>query len=223
LSLYFVYLVPVLHLTPGLVNTGIYDRYLCVPVLGIAIALERAASFAAGRRVALQRPLLGALAILLAILGTLTWTHIPRFASDVASLEYAYETFPGWRRAAFDYADALVEAGDFDRAAEVTESEPSFSTPPWVRDYFRGRISLERGDAAAAQAVLTRASQIAHLHGHHPFPDLPLARALIAQGQIERARVLLEGIVHAQVRNPLREQIAQRLLGEISAKRNDTR
>ena len=58
LCLYVVYLLPVLQLTPGLANAGVYDRYLCVPVLGIAIALERAASFAAGRRPDLRRPLL---------------------------------------------------------------------------------------------------------------------------------------------------------------------
>jgi hypothetical protein len=105
----------------------------------------------------------------------------------------------------------------------VTETEPSFSTPPWVRDYFRGRILLERGETAAAQEVLTRASRIAHINGHYPFPDLPLARALIAQGQTERARVLLEGVVHAQIHNPLGQQMAQRLLSEIHAKRKDTR
>jgi predicted Zn-dependent protease len=160
---------------------------------------------------------------LLATLGALTWAHIPRFASDVASLEHAYKTFPGWRRAAFDYTDALVEAGYLDRATEMTETEPSFSTPPWVRDYFRGWILLERGDSAAAQDALTRASHIAHLYGHYPFPDLPLARALVAQGQTERARVLLEGVVRAQIRNPLGQQMAQRLLTEIDAKRNDTR
>ncbi len=223
LCLYVVYLLPVLQLTPVVANAGIYDRYLCIAVLGIAIGLERAASFAVERRPNLRRPLLGTAAVLLATLGALSWSHIPRFASDVASLEHAYKTFPGWSRAAFDYADALVEAGDLDRASEVAETEPSFSTPPWVRDYFRGRILLERGDAAAAREVLTRASHITHAYGYYPFPDLPLARALVAQGQTEAARVLLEGVVHSQIHNPLGQQMAQQLLTEIDARRNDTR
>jgi hypothetical protein len=100
-SVVWIFLIPVGVYAWPVVNAGVYDRYLCVPVLGIAIVLERSASFAARRRANLRRLLMGTAAILLVTL-------------------------------------------------------------------------------AAAQGLLTRASQTARLYGHYPFPDLPLARALVA-------------------------------------------
>jgi hypothetical protein len=134
-------------------------------------------------------------------------------------MEHAYRTFPGWKRAAFDYEVALIETGSLAEAAELAETEETFTRPTWVRSYFRGWVELERGDVAQALPHLERASRLIHQGGYFPFTGVLLGRAFIQTGQLDKAETYLRDVVASPINQPIEQFRANKLLAEITAQR----
>jgi hypothetical protein len=219
LLVFVVYLFPMLQIVMGISNATIYDRYLFVSLLGICMAVERALARGFVREGRVGWAYLLPVAFLALALGALTYSYIPKFRSNVASLEHSYAAFPGWKRVAFDYATELIEAGELDRAMALAETESTFSSPAWVKDYLKGRIHLERGDLARAISHLQRASIIIQRYGYFPFDAVPLARAYIATGDLDRAELTLARVVYSPIPNPIEQYRARALLEQITSKR----
>ena len=171
--------------------------------------------FALGKWKKFQRAFIAIFVVVLTALSFQTFSYIPKFSSDVASLEHAYYTFPGWKRAAFDYVDALVEAKKFEEAWRITETEKTFSRPLWVRDYFRGRILLEKGQVDNAMDHLHLASYYTHRGGYFPFADIKLGKAYILKKDYNRAGTFLNNVINAKIYNPLDYYRAKKMLEEI--------
>jgi hypothetical protein len=217
LLLYVVYLLIPLRIFKEVIpNAVIYDRYLFVPLLGMCIFFERGLTLSINRWQNLRRPFVFLFVSFLILLSSLTNAYIPKFWSDVAMTEHSYKNFPGWNRAAFEYAYSLVEAGMLDDAMELTEKEKTFSRPEWVRDYFRGWIYLERGEVDKAVEFLLRASYIGRVGGYYPYADVHLGRALALQGNHEWAEDVLKNVLSRGIGWPLEYYKAKQLLGEVS-------
>lgn len=210
---FVLFLVPVLQLHGSLNNASIYDRYLFLPVLGLALVAERVArSILVGS----PRAHAGLLAAVALAGGASTVAYVPAFADDVAVSRNSYERFPGWSRPAFELAYSLVEARRFQEAQALLAAEPSLSSPPWVLPYLRGWITLEEGRAAEAIPVLAWASSLATAGRYYPFPSIPLARALIETGRVEDAERELRAALASPIYQPLEEHHARKLLEEIA-------
>jgi hypothetical protein len=216
LLIFVVYLFPVLQIFVEVSNAAVYDRYLFLPVLGLCLIAERCLAAAANRWIQL-RWAVGSLALALTIaLALATVSYIPKFGSNLASMEHAHRSFPGWKRAAFDYEDALIEAGSLDEAEEIASREEAFRDPVWVRSYFLGRIELERGNLAQAISQLERASRLIHQGGYFPFTGVPLGRAFVEAGEWDRARLYLQDVLASPIHQPIQQFRAKRLLAEIA-------
>jgi tetratricopeptide (TPR) repeat protein len=213
-----VYFFPMLQLVMGVSNATVYDRYVFVSLLGICMALERALASAFIRERRLGWAFLLPVCMVALTLGTLTYSYIPKFRSNAASLEHSYTSFPGWKRAAFDYTYVLIEAGRLDEAMELAETESTYSSPVWVRDYFRGWIHLERGDLSRAIAHLEKSSELIQRDGYFPFAAVPLARAYIQKGDLHRAERALHRVLNAPIHNPMEQYRAKALLEQIAGK-----
>jgi hypothetical protein len=214
-AIYLLFLVPVLQLHGSMDNASVYDRYLFLSVLGAAMLLERALRGLPVRRAA-QAGIAGAVA---AAWAAISFAYVPAFADDVAATRNAHEKHPGWPRAAFDHACALVEAGRLDEAGALLAREPSFASPPWVRDHLGGWIALERGDLEAAVPMLTRAWVTASAGGYYPFPAVPLARALVRVGRLAHAEEVLRAALASPIYQPLEAYRARKLLESVLSAR----
>jgi len=210
-AVYLVFLFPVLQIFVSLNNAAVYDRYLFLPVLGLIILIERCVAYLVLKR-SMQKVYIGILSSLIVVCSVLTFLYIPAFHSDVESTRHSYEHYPDWPSSAFNYVYALIEAGELDKAHEITLKEPTFSRPAWVRGYFRGWILLEQGRPEAAIGELGGAAWNARAGGYFPFPNIPLARALIQTGRVERARTLLREVVRSPIYQPLEVYRARKML-----------
>ena len=219
LLIFVVYMFPMLQIVVGVSNAAIYDRYLFVSLLGICMALERALAWGCVPRDRVGWTYLLPVALVALALGALTYSYIPKFRNNVASIGHSYTAFPGWKRAAFDFGTTLIEAGELDRAMLLAETESTFSNPAWVRDYFRGWIYLERGDPMRAIDHLERASAIIQRYGYFPFDSVPLARAYIGTGDIARAERALHRVFRSPIPNPIERYRAKILLEQLAGNR----
>jgi tetratricopeptide (TPR) repeat protein len=187
-------------------------------LLGICIAVERALASALLRERRIGWAFLLSVGVVALTLAALTYSYIPKFRSNVASLEHSYRSFPGWKRAAFDYGYVLIEAGRLDEAMELAETESTYSSPLWVRDYFRGWIHLERGDLSQAISHLEKSSEFIQRHGYFPFAAVPLARAYMQTGDLYKAERALHRVLDAPIHNPMEQYRAKALLEQIAGK-----
>lgn len=154
--------------------------------------------------------------ILVVVLASMTFNYIPKFASNLASTEHAYTTFPGWKRAAFNYEGELILAGLLDKAALVNQTENTLSDPPWVRDYFAGCIELERGNIDEAIFFLKRSSILIHRGGYFLYTGVPLGGALIRTGQVDEATLYLKDALASPFDHVVDKYRAKQLLETIS-------
>lgn len=212
-SLIVLFLAPVLQMHGSLNNASIYDRYLFIPVLGAAMIADK---MIRGLNSILKKSSKWApsavLAVLIAAYSILTVSYVPAFRDDVAVGKNSYENFPQWPGSAFSYVYALIEKGRLDEAYAITLKEKTFDTPPWVRYYFLGWISLERNNLNEAISNLRISSYLESAGGYFPFADIPLARALLLRGQRTDAVSLLEGVVRSPIYQPLEFYHAKKLL-----------
>lgn len=211
IALFLCYMLPALQLLAKIDNAMIFDRYLFLPLLGVSLIAGYAAHQVIDKWPSIRRAVFGTLAATGMALAILTIHYIPKFSSDIASLEHAYRHFPGWDRAAFDYVYALLEGNELDRAAPVIAQEATFADPNWVRNYFWGWLLLERGDAHRALPFLQQASRNALVGGFYPFPQIHLARTYIALGEPIVAKRILDYVIEQGNRQPLERIKALRL------------
>ena len=215
LVVFFIFLLPVLQIFIRIPNAVVFDRYLYVSVLGGALIFERVTSKAV-ERFKTGPALLAAFAVLVLYAG-LTAAYVPKFQSDVASLRHAHRNFPGWKRPAFDYAYALIEAGDLQEAERMALRERTFESPQWVRPYFLGWIRLDQGRAAESLGYLELASHDARFGGYYPFPDVHLGRAYMLLGKDSKARGALGRVIKRRAAQPLEYYKALRILRQMDS------
>ncbi|MDH5721467.1 MAG: hypothetical protein OEZ13_12745 [Spirochaetia bacterium] len=213
--IYIIYLSPYLQIIMETQNALIYDRYLFIPALGFCILVERAISFLIAKHEDRRALVLSFFASYLLFLSLITYFYIPKFKSDKASLGHAYETFPGWKRAAFDYVYCLIEINELEKAKNLTETETTFNTPPWVRDYFRGWRLIKEKKTDEAIIHLSKASFIGNRMGYYPFADVRLAEAYILRKENSKAEFYLKNVVNYKYKNPLEYYFAKKMLEEI--------
>ena len=216
---FLIFLLPVLQVFVRIQNAMIFDRYLYLSVLGGALVVERILA-TASRYLRPGAPVAAAMGICLLFAG-LTAAYVPKFQSDLASLEHAYRTFPGWDRPAFDYEYALIEAGKLDEAEGLARRERTFDRPQWVRPYFLGWIMLERGRPYDALGYLELASYDTMMGGYFPFPDLPLGRAYMMLGKEGNARAAFKRVMDRQIQNPLEFYKAKVALDSMNSEKPD--
>lgn len=198
---FLIFLLPILQLFVRIQNALIFDRYLYISVLGGAMVFERILVYAS-RHIRPSVALSAALGVFMLYAG-LTAAYVPKFNSDIASLGHAYSIFPGWKRPAFDYEYALIEAGKLEEAERVAHAERTFDAPEWVRPYFLGWIMVERGKPYEALGYLELASYDAKIGGYFPFPDVQLGRAYMLLGKKHKARAALRRVMGLRTQNPL--------------------
>ncbi len=215
-SLYVVFLVPVLQLYGSLTNSAIFDRYLFLPALGISVLFEkslRALPLAPER---LRRVYVPAIVPVVMVFSVIVIAYVPTLRDDISSTKNTYELFPEWPSSAFNYVYSLIENGRLDEAGEMIVKEKTLSSPPWVRGFFIGWILLEKGMAPEAIAELKVSSYLATSGGYYPFPNIPLAKALIKSGRSSEAMWILQEVLKSPVYQPLEFYRAKELLEEIS-------
>jgi tetratricopeptide (TPR) repeat protein len=218
-AVFGLFLAPVLQLHGSLNNASIYDRYLFLSVLGLALLAERVLRDALDRGPAGRRAWLavaGALALAEAM-GTLA--YVPAFKDDVAVTENTFRRFPGWNRAPFELAYSLIEAERLDEARRFIASAPNLDAPEWVRPYLQGRVTLGEGDAEAAIPVLRIASWLADAGGYYPFPSVPLGAALMKVGRLEEAERELRRASSSPIYQPLEAYRVRKVLEEVARRR----
>lgn len=211
IALFLCYMLPALQLMAKIDNAMIFDRYLFFPLLGVGLIAGYAVHQVIDEWPSIRRAIFGTLTAAGMALAILTIHYIPKFSSDIASLEHAYRHFPAWDRAAFDYVYALLEGNELDKAASVIAQNATFSNPNWVRSYFWGWLLLERGDAHQALPFLQQASRNASAGGFYPFPQIQLARTYIALGNPIVAKRILDYVIEQGNRQPLERIKALRL------------
>jgi len=217
-ALYLLFLAPVLQLTGSTNNASIYDRYLFLPVLGLAVIVERVGRSLA-RGPAARRALVAGLVVAIGAGAWRSAAYVPAFADDVAVVRNTYERFPGWTRSGFELAYSLVEARRLDEARRLLSNEPSLASPEWVRPYFEGGILLAEGRATEAVQVLWWAQQLALTGGYFPFPSVPLGAALLQIGRLDEAERQLRTAVESPIYMPLEVYHARALLSDVQQRR----
>ena len=118
------------------------------------------------------------------------------------ALERAAVLAPQQPALALDYAHVLAQAGQVVAAEEtlvrLLERHPDFM-PAWLA---RGRLAMDRGEAAAAEACHARAQRLAP---DHPEPLAGLAEAAQALGKADAERWARERLVTLQPGSALRQ------------------
>ncbi|HET8541897.1 MAG TPA: glycosyltransferase family 39 protein [Anaeromyxobacter sp.] len=220
---FFLFLVPVMQLHGSLNNASVYDRYLFLPVFGLALVVERLARELLLARLRAPRAWAAALGAVAVAGAVLTVRHVPAFADDVAVSRTSYEAFPGWTRPPFELAYTLVERGRIAEARALVAREPSLDAPPWVRPYLEGWMILAEGRPHEAIPVLGRASFLAVTGGYYPFPSIPLARALAQAGRLEEAEAEARRALASPIYQPLEAYHAREVLAAIERRRAEAR
>jgi hypothetical protein len=215
---FIAFLVPVMQLHGSLNNASIYDRYLFLPVLGLALVVERAVRAVVVDRLGAPRLHAAIFAALAAVLAWGAVRYVPAFADDIAVSRNSYQKYPGWSRPAFELAYSLVEAGRRDEARALLARERSLDSPAWVRPYLDGWMLLDERGAAAALPRLTEAASRAAAGGFYPFPSVPLARAWLELGRPLDAAREAQRAIDFPIYQPLEVYRARKLLEQAVAR-----
>ena len=218
-SLFMLYLFPSLKLFIAADNLSVYDRYLFVPIMGVGIVVERTFSALLVRGRMPKWAVFVSAGLVLVLLCAGTYVYVPKFQSDLTSTRNSNELFPDWSESSFNYVYALIEAGALDEAMDISRREKSFDRPPWVRDFFIGWIELEKGETGPALNLLERSSLLCRWGGYYPYPNVALARALLARGEREGAKTALQPVLESRINQPLLFYQAKKLLQSIDAMR----
>jgi hypothetical protein len=217
--LFILLLFPVLQLHGSLTNLSIYDRYLFIPVLGIAIIMERLLRLLPLALNHLRIVYLSVIFSVVLVFTAITISYIPTFRDDIASTKNTYERFPEWPGSSFNYVYSLIEGGRLNEAYAITLKEKTFSSPLWVQGYFKGWILLEKGMIDNAISELQIPSILAASGGYFPYPNIPLARALILAGRESEAIRVLQEVFKSPIYQPLEVYEAKKLFKKIMSKR----
>lgn len=213
--MFILFLLPVLQLGEGFSNASVYDRYLFMSVLGIIILVERFLRLLPFRLRQTKGIHIGILTAVVIGFIVITIAYVPTFRSDIDSTRNSYEKFPDWQSSSFNYVYSLIEGGRLDEAWDITVREKSFSSPPWVRSYFKGWIYLQQGKPDQAVSTLSYSSILAISEGYFPFPSVPLGRALTASGRYREAEQEFEKALSSKIYQPLEMYHAKKEIEKI--------
>jgi len=215
LLLIFLYLFPVLQIVAPLFNLMVYDRYLFIPILGVGIIAERTLSALPLPVIWKRQALYTAMAAILCLLSVATCRHVPKFHDELAMARHTHEAFPQWPEGSFYYVYALIEAGRLDQALAAASGDRLLESPDWLRGYFLGWISLERGDYGRAIDLLKPALAGSINGGYFPFPSVKLGEAFMKKGDYRQAEEALGAAYNSAIRQPVEYYRAKKLLEEI--------
>ncbi len=215
LLIFLVYLLPALQIFVQIFNAFIFDRYLFIPVIGLGMVAEGGISAISRRLPAFGRIAWGTALLVLAAFCFITFSYIPAFRSDVATSRNTYRYYPEWSSSAFNYAYALIEEGRYAEAQALIEGDRTLEKPLWVRSYLQGWIALDSGDIGYAIRLLAHSAGLAVEGGYYPYPAVPLARALIINGELSRARLYLDIVMSSPIHNTVEFYRAKKMLEEL--------
>jgi hypothetical protein len=217
--LFFLGLFPILQLFNEMNNAAVYDRYLFVSVVGLGLVMGEACRLLVGRFFYVRKFVVGFAFLFLCLLAFASYDYVPTFASDVASTEHAYSDFPQESSSAFNYATSLIEADEYVRAIDFINNEPGLARPRWVLSYLRGWIAYKQDQFVMAESLLRQAAILGKLGGYYPYPNVLLAKALVAQKRPGQASFFLNDVFNAQSYNPLEYYRAKILRAQIDSQR----
>ncbi|MFA4827674.1 MAG: tetratricopeptide repeat protein [Thermodesulfovibrionales bacterium] len=215
-AIFFIFLIPVMQLFGRLNNASLYDRYLSISLLGLCILFERALAVMFVNAKWLRFFALSIFLSVVIALSILTLLYVPAFQSDIESTRNSYEKFPDWPTSSFNYTYSLIEGGKLDKAWDMVVNEESFSSPLWVREYFKGWIYLQRGEFGQSVSTLAYPAMLASGEGYFPFPSIPLGKALIALGRYEEAKQEFQRALSSKIYQPLEMYKSRKELEKIA-------
>ena len=215
LSVFLVYLLPILQIYPEMVNAKVFDRYLAMPLIGLLIVLERLIwAFTRGW----SARHIYAVCFLLFITsswGYMLMKYIPTFNSNVAAMEHQYRIYPGGFTTSFNLADAWIYDGQLEKAETFVREEEVFQNPDWLYDFLLGEISLQRGELDKALQLFSTARHKTYIGGYFPIADVFLAEVLIKKGDYTAATNILKNLLSHKRKDPLVIYRALELMREI--------
>jgi tetratricopeptide (TPR) repeat protein len=185
---YLVMLVPVI----GIVQVGMQahaDRYMYLPLQGLAIAAAWGAVDLVGGSQARRRLLAGVAALLILLLAVAAHRQTATWRSSLTLFSRAYALDPSSLVVQHRLAVALRKAGRLEEAQqrylELIQREPHWAAP-WLE---LGAVFEERGDLGQA---LERYQEGLRLDPDHSAGHASRGRVLLQMGRLAEARAAFE-------------------------------
>jgi tetratricopeptide (TPR) repeat protein len=185
---YLVTLVPMI----GIVQVGMQahaDRYMYLPLQGLAIAAAWGAVDLVGSSQARRRVLAGVAGLLVLLLAVAAHRQTAIWRDSLTLFGRAVALDPGSLAVQHRYAVALRKAGRLDEAQQryldLIQREPRWA-PPWLE---LGALFEERGDLAQA---LERYQEGLRLDPQHSAGHASRGRVLLQLGRLADARAAFE-------------------------------
>lgn len=180
--------LPVAQLVPFWIRMA--DRYLQVPLAGIAAGAGLGAAALFSRLRAPGRRLAASVAIVVPLLAfsALTWQRQSVWQNGIGLWEDAMRKPPVHFRTYLNYAQALQNAGDYKRAIPYFERALA-AEPDWILTLnWYGEACAKAGDLGRARALYRRAmAQTYELPENRVAAALGLANVLAQLGEYEKA------------------------------------
>ena len=178
--------------TLGLVQVGLQaraDRYMYIPLIGIALAVAWGAAALARNRLWSQRIAAGVGAAACIALALTASRQVDHWRNTLALFEHATAVTAGNYYAHNGIAGEHLEAGRLD-AAETHYREALRAAPDWAEPHLGlANVLVTRRDLAGAVAEYRAALDI---YPDHPVAHLQLGIVQLERGQATRALVQLE-------------------------------
>lgn len=213
------FFLPVSQLFATFQNAAIFDRYLFVPVFGLGMILGGIFLQSQPKKWCGVWLKIGGFSGVI-LLTILTLNYIPVYNKNLSVDAHAYKTFPDWNVTSFNYTYTLIEHGDLAEASVMLDSEENLRTPLWVYDYFMGWILFKKGLNEKSIEYLRKSYWSCMVGGYYPFAGVPLAKALIAVGDVGQARIILQPLLLSKINNPLEYYKAKKLFESIDELKN---
>lgn len=214
-SIFFIFLISTMQLFGRFYNASLYDRYLSISLLGICILFERAFADMFVKTGWLRIFAVSIFLTVVTAFSIVTVLYVQTFKNDIEVTKNTYEKFSDWPTSAFNYTYSLIEGGELDKARDMVVKEETFSSPLWVRSYFRGWIYLQRGEFGQAVSTLSYPAVLASGEGYFPFPSIPLGKALMALGRYDEAEQEFQRALSSGIYQPLEMYRARKELKSI--------
>jgi len=221
ISVFLIYLLPVLQILPEMSNDHLYDRYLLIPQLG-AYLLFVALIFS--KVIAKHRKLKILLVIFTGVVivnyAVMTSNYIPVFKNNLGIAENEYKIYPNDENAIYSFAQELMNSGEIDRAEEFVKEEAFFKKVDWLYNFFLGRIAYDRGDVDLAYTYQVAAYNKSNKPGVYQIAGVYLAKIMIEKGEYDNAYVLLNELKQKTLNEPNLSYHVADMLQELATKRN---
>lgn len=215
LTIFFIYLLPVLQIFDDMPNDKVYDRYLAVPFIGILITLISILFRIISKWDKSKFYITGLAVSVLVSLSFLSFMYIPSFNNMLSSTKHTYEYFPHWEKSAFNYANILINSYQFEEANTLISSENRFVKNKSERFYLQGRICMEQRKFDTAIDLFYKSYEESQRIGSLPWADGPLAYLLIMMNRKDEARTILKRMISDNPKDPILLYKAESMLKQI--------